>query len=251
MLANPVWVALLTLGVPADAGEEVYDRLVRSTTLILGTDGLGSGALVHKANRLVVTNDHVVEDSPDRVYVAFARYDDAGELVTDFSEYTKYLGKLLKTTGPSACIRRGEVIARKPSKDLALVRLDSLPDGVRSLRLAPKYAPTGSRVYTIGNSGAAGSNQLWRYTTGNVRGRSTQHVKLSGGTRPKPLHALVMETDAATNPGDSGGPVVNGRCELVGINCYGNTGSRLVSGHIDIDEVRKFLRDEVPDIDWP
>lgn len=255
MLLSTAWATvLLTATVPVSAaadGEQVYDRLVRSTTLILGRDGLGSGVLVHRAKRLVVTNDHVIEDSPDKLLVAFALFDSAGDLVADFEQYAKFTRKLSQAQGPPAHVRKAEVLARRPGKDLALLQLDSVPDSARSLRLSAKHAPTGSKVFTVGNSGAAGSNQLWRYTTGSVRGRSNQVVKLAGGSRPKAVNSLVMETDAPINPGDSGGPVVNDKCHLVGVNCFGNTGTRLVSGHIDVDEVRKFLRTEVPDIDWP
>jgi S1-C subfamily serine protease len=257
MLSTTAWATLLLTATtpvsvaPAD-GEQVYDRMVRSTTLILGKDGLGSGVLVHRARRLVVTNDHVVEGSPDRLLVAFALYDSAGDLVTDFAKYREFTNKLRQAQGPPAYIRKADVLARKPGKDLALLQLDSVPDSARSLRLSAKPAATGSRVFTVGNSGAGGSNMLWRYTTGNVRGRSNQTVRLHGGDRPKHIDSLVMETDAPINPGDSGGPVVNDKCHLVAVNCFGNAGgARLVSGHIDVDEVRKFLRTEVPDIDWP
>lgn len=256
MLSTTWATVLLTATTPVSvapaAGEQVYDRLVRSTTLILGKDGLGSGVLVHRARRLVVTNDHVVDGSTDKLLVAFALYDSAGELVTDFARYREFTAKLRQAEGPPAYIRKAEVLARKPGKDLALLQLDSVPDSARSLRLSVRPAATGSRVFTVGNSGAGGgSNLLWRYTVGNVRGRSNQAVTLHGGGRPKRIDSLVMETDAPTNPGDSGGPVVNDKCHLVAVNCFGNTGTRLVSGHIDVDEVRKFLRTEVPDIDWP
>lgn len=235
------------------AGEQVYERLVRSTTLILGQESLGSGVLVHRARRLVLTNDHVIEESPDSVYVAFALFDPAGQPVSDLAQYAQSSRRFRTTQGGlPPHVRKAEVVARRPAKDLALLRLNGVPDSARSLRLAARPAPTGSQVYTVGSSGAGvGNNLLWRYTTGNVRGRSTQQLRLVGGSQPKTLNSLVMETDAAINPGDSGGPVVNVQCHLVGVNCFGNTGSRLVSGHIDVEEVRKFLRAEVPDIDWP
>ena len=249
MLATIILATLAPAAPPA--GEQVYDRLVRSTVLVLGEHGLGSGVMVHRARRLVLTNDHVIEDSPDTMLVAFALYDSAGDLVSDFKQYATFTRKVGRAEGRPAHVRPATLLARRPSKDLALLQLDGVPDSARSLKLAPKFAPTGSQVYTVGNSGTGGSNQLWRYTTGNVRGRSTQQTKLLGGDQPKKIDSLVTETDLPISPGDSGGPLVDAKCQLVGVNCFGNNSARVVSGHIDIEEVRKFLRSAVPDIDWP
>jgi S1-C subfamily serine protease len=55
------------------------------------------------------------------------------------------------------------------------------------------------------------------------------------------VEALVVETQVPTNPGDSGGPVVNERGELVAITQSNDTKQRLVSYHIDAGELRAFL----------
>ncbi len=53
---------------------------------------------------------------------------------------------------------------------------------------------------------------------------------------------MILETDAPVNPDDSGGAVVNDRCELVAVVSHGRLLNQLVSGHIDVEEVRYLLR---------
>jgi len=50
-----------------------------------------------------------------------------------------------------------------------------------------------------------------------------------------------LDTTSATNPGDSGGPMVNDRVELVAVVSGGEAEQRLVSHNIDLPEVRSFL----------
>ncbi|GIW81764.1 MAG: hypothetical protein KatS3mg105_3571 [Gemmatales bacterium] len=47
----------------------------------------------------------------------------------------------------------------------------------------------------------------------------------------------------ATNPGDSGGPVVNDKCELVGVNSWISLKEQNVNAAVDIREVRRFVED--------
>jgi hypothetical protein len=53
--------------------------------------------------------------------------------------------------------------------------------------------------------------------------------------------AKVIETDSATNPGDSGGPLLNDKGELVGVTHGGAINAQLVSTFIDVSEVKTLL----------
>ncbi len=55
------------------------------------------------------------------------------------------------------------------------------------------------------------------------------------------VDAQVIETQAPLNPGDSGGPVVNDRGEVVGVNAAGKANAQLVSLCIDVAEVKALL----------
>jgi S1-C subfamily serine protease len=106
---------------------------------------------------------------------------------------------------------RFEIVGRDPLSDLAVLRLD-----LRDLQQAHLGDAAGLRVgqlvVAIGNPlGFAGS-----VTAGVVSalGRALP-VSLGRGTR---LVENVIQTDAALNPGNSGGALVDGSGSVVGIN---------------------------------
>lgn len=220
-------------GTPSDleppkplTGEQIYPRLLQNTALLSTGDSLGSGVLVHTGERLVITNYHVVREE-QALTAMFPAYDPTRNLITSPDYYAKNSG----TIGIPAT-----VILRKPGKDLAVLRLKWLPDGVRPAPLATKPAPPGAEVFSVGASGV-GRNLLWALASGKVKGRSDQTFDAPWGK----VSAAIMETDAGVNHGDSGGPVVNNRGELVGVVAHALTKQRQVSGNIDITEIRAVL----------
>jgi S1-C subfamily serine protease len=141
--------------------------------------GLGSGIVI-SPDGLVLTNSHVVGSSKQ------IRVRDTEGFVTD-----------------------AQVLGVDPDTDLALLRAD----GVRDLPYASlgnsKQLRRGQLVVAIGNPLGFEST----VTTGVVSalGRSIRSV--SGRTIED-----VIQTDAALNPGNSGGPLVSSNAEVIGIN---------------------------------
>jgi hypothetical protein len=222
-------------------GEEINLRLLKSTAFIVtaeaGGIGCGSGSLIHADRKLVLTNYHVVGET-NRTLVFFPEYDGKKELITSPRWYFDGLKKVGM---------RGKVIARNPRLDLAVLELDKLPEHIVELPLSVRPAATGSSVYSLGGSGvnlrgvggaAADAGALWRLTTGTVRGRHRETHQYSDGQR---VDAMMLETQSPVNPGDSGGPTVNDRGELVGVVASYSSKDRLVSQSIDLTEVREFL----------
>lgn len=219
-------------------GGKVYKQAVPSVVWVHSTRarGLatGSGSLIDRERRLVLTNYHVVEDTANAT-VFFPVFRD-GQPVPEKSYYKDRLARLAF---------RGKVIALDKQADLALIQLETLPDDVEALPLAATSPSPGDTVHSIGNTGRSGA--LWGYVKGTVR--QVYRKKWKAQLDPKRVlsfEAKVIETDSPTNPGDSGGPLLNDKGELIGVTQGGATDVQLVSFFVDISEVKQLLaRDEV------
>ncbi len=141
--------------------------------------GLGSGIVI-SPDGLVLTNNHVVGSSKE------IRLRDIEGIVTD-----------------------ARVLGVDPDTDLALLRAD----GVRELPYASlgnsKSLRRGQLVVAIGNP--LGFESTVTAGVVSALGRSIRSV--TGRTIED-----VMQTDAALNPGNSGGPLVSSAAEVIGIN---------------------------------
>ena len=94
---------------------------------------------------------------------------------------------------------QGEIVRRDPKNDLALVHVNGRPDGARPLWQKPVRGKpkTGDQLLLVGSPyGLSGT-----VTTGVVS-RVTKRA---------------VQTDAAANPGNSGGPAVDRKGSLVGV----------------------------------
>ena len=97
----------------------------------------------------------------------------------------------------------GEVIRRDPRNDLALIRIEGRPPGAAPLwqRAQRRHPKAGSQLLLVGSPFGLGGT----VTTGVVS-RVTPHL---------------VQTDAAANPGNSGGPAVDRDGRVVGILVMG------------------------------
>jgi S1-C subfamily serine protease len=217
-----------TVAAQADAGEKIYQRVLRSTVWVIAGTTTGTGSLVDGPRRLVVTNHHVVGDKQnvDVLFPAFRN----GRVVAERDYYIKNTQRI-----------RGRVVMRDGRRDLAVIQLDGLPADALPLPLAKDSAAPGQRVHSVGNPSVSGA--LWVYTAGNVRQVYQRSFKLKDG---REINARVVETQSPINSGDSGGPVVNDSAELVAVvQSYEGNDARLVSTFIDVTEVRAMLAGDV------
>jgi CBS domain-containing protein len=217
----------------------VYEQILRSTGLVLvqyQKTGLGGTCwVVDRQRRLVITNCHVTNDrklgNPQAVIVFFPHYS-GGKLVRNFNTYLKELPAI-----------RAWVVATDVRRDLSLLQLESIPDDVQALPLARRAPRAGARVYSLGNSGMAtkvgkitDKSNLWRFAQGKM-------VRVEFFRAPKkawPVASKCIRLRSRIDHGDSGGPVVNKRGELVGVVSLSNL--RTLAWCIHVAEVKRFLR---------
>jgi V8-like Glu-specific endopeptidase len=229
---------LLIPSLRADDGDgaKVYKKVIHSVVWIHSTRdrGLatGSGTLIDQKKRLILTNYHVVEDNP-RAKVFFPDFRD-DKPIAEKRHYSDRASRLAIS---------GRVIAIEKSVDLALIQLDRLPEGTNAVSLAAKTPEPGQSVHSIGNTGK--SDALWGYVPGKVRQVYKHEWSAQlGSNRLLRCRGEVVETDSATNPGDSGGPLLNDAGELVGVTHGGATNAQLLSTFISLTEVKKVLKSE-------
>jgi S1-C subfamily serine protease len=239
LLVVGLLACLPSLAVRAD--EKVYRQVIPGTVLFYysygdGRVGSGSGVLVDADRRIVATAQHVVDPltraGKTRISVMFPQWDKNKKIITDAIYYKKHMSRLQVP---------GTVIYQNRTKDLALVQLDKLPPQAKAIPLADDSDPSpGERIHVLGNStffhgGAFG------YSTGTVR-NMYYYNKKTFFTVPYVFFALAHH--APTNRGDSGGPVVNSKGQLVGIISQGTTGSgdeQVIDHSVHVREIRRAL----------
>jgi 2-alkenal reductase len=159
------------------------------------SQGAGSGFLISD-DGYIVTNNHVIAGAV-RVTVVFFNGIEA----------------------------QAEIIGTDPDSDLAVIQVQDLPEGVRSLELGDSDAvQVGELVIAIGNPfGQQGS-----MTTGIVSavGRVLP-TRVTQFSVPQ-----AIQTDAAINPGNSGGPLLNLLGQVIGVNAQIATGGTPASAGV-------------------
>ena len=192
---------------PELSAEQIYDQTIHSVVWIHAGDFTGSGVLIDSRRKLVVTNQHVIENT---LWVdVFFPYKQNGlvKKKTDFYERNKaFLER-------NRYLTKGKVIAQNARTDLAIVQLVEIPATARKVqhdfsRNVEDRMRQGDKVHIFGNPG----ERLWNWTQGTFR-QAWRVCDFDDGTSL--VGCLEIEGDA--HPGNSGGPILNGQGTLIGV----------------------------------
>lgn len=139
--------------------------------------GQGSGFIIDKQGH-ILTNNHVVEG--------------AQSVEVTLANKNHYKAKVLGTD---------------KAHDLALLQINNAPDLQPAVLADSAHLAVGQRVYAIGNPfGFQGT-----MTRGIIS--ALRSIELPSGVKID----NAIQTDAAVNPGNSGGPLLNSHGEVIGI----------------------------------
>jgi putative serine protease PepD len=142
----------------------------------------GTGVVLNEKG-LILTNDHVVKN--------------ATSITIDAS-------------GSSKVTRSAKLVGEEANEDLALISVDPSGLGLKALTLtSSSSAQVGDAVYAIGNP--YGLEETLTRGIVSALGREIEApdgAKITG----------AIQTDAALNPGNSGGPLLNEEGDVIGVN---------------------------------
>ncbi len=181
--------------------------------------GGGTGFIVSK-DGLVLTNKHVVFDK-EADYTVFT------------NEGKKY---------------RAKVLAKDPVQDLAILKIEPekklSKEGEISFQSFPVAKLGNSDELEIGQTVIAIGNALGEFrntvSVGVISGLG-RRITASGGGFVETLED-VIQTDAAINKGNSGGPLLNLKGEVIGINTAMVMGAQSIGFAIPINKAKRDIQ---------
>lgn len=169
--------------------------------------GAGSGFIV-SSDGLILTNKHVVSDTT-------ADY----TVITNNGK--KYPAK---------------VLARDPVQDLALIKIDGTAPFPTVVLGDSSTVQTGQSVIAIGNALGQFDNSV---SVGVVSGQ--QRTIIAGDMTSSETLENLIQTDAAINEGNSGGPLLNLKGEVIGVNTAIAQGAQNIGFVIPINLAKRDI----------
>ncbi|MEZ7820904.1 MAG: trypsin-like peptidase domain-containing protein [Patescibacteria group bacterium] len=175
--------------------------------------GGGSGFIISE-DGIIVTNRHVVDDESAMYSVVLN------------NEKTYDL----------------DVLARDTVNDVAICKIKNLKDKLKPLQLGDSdQLKLGQTVIAIGNALAEYRNTVTKGIVSGV-GRNISAGSYYSGTSE--VLENVIQTDAAINSGNSGGPLINLSGEVIGINTAVSSQGQNIGFAIPVNSV-KYVIDSV------
>ena len=200
----------------------VADLVSPATVLVLNqgrngaTQGVGTGFIID-ADGVIVTNNHVVSGAQS-VKVQLAGAD--GQT---------FAAQVIGTDAPT---------------DLAVLRIDASNLPTVALGSSSDLG-VGEWVVAIGNALALDGGPSVTAGVVSALGRDVEQAASGGAPGQAAASAIALydliQTDAAINEGNSGGPLVNLAGEVVGINTLGTSEAQGIGFAIAIDEAKPII----------
>lgn len=202
-------------GAIASVADKVAPSVVSITTTSNRTssgysmEGAGTGVIVSK-DGYVMTNNHVI--------------DGAGEVSVVLSDGTEYDDV--------------KIIGSDPLNDIAFIKIQGVSNLTAAILGNSSQLRIGQRVVAIGNALGQFQNTV---TSGIISGTGRPLVASSSDGQSSESLTDLIQTDAAINSGNSGGPLVDLSGRVIGINTAVATDANGIGFAIPINATRGIL----------
>ena len=178
----------------ASGGIEVLNVAEKSTFRIVNytAGATGTGFVINKEG-YVITNNHVTEDGGDNFVI-----------INRFSKYKNV--KLIKTY---------------PKKDISILKISNYNSNEFVKLQKPSTIVMGPQAFTLGYPG--GSDIMGDFSTTSAtlkQGVVSKLLETNGDEWKFDFGFKLIETDAAINSGNSGGPLLSNKGHVIGINTF-------------------------------
>ncbi len=227
-----------TTGTLGAGGNDRFLQWRMATVIVRSPNGWGSGAFI-SGDGWLLTNHHVVADAAQVAALT------GSPAILDVITAGLVDGRIKPQAPLHATIYRID-----PVHDLTLLKLDSLPPGRKQV----PYFPLASQIREGEDCFVIGSQHggpAWWVRSGNVSQLFDFPEDLSdvaagvasSGANIDRNQATVVVTDARVSPGDSGGPLLNAKGELMGLTfaTSANQSGGSVGWHIALQHLRSFV----------
>jgi putative serine protease PepD len=172
--------------------DDVEPSVVSISVQAQGGGDQGSGEVIDGDGH-VLTNNHVVAPAAD-----------GGQIQVALSDARVFPAKL---------------VGADPVTDLAVVQVQGAPDDLRALRFGDSAAlRVGQPVMALGNPLGLSHTVTLGIVSALDRPVTTQNPDASSAQQGTPVVTNAIQTDAAVNPGNSGGALVDSSGRLIGVN---------------------------------
>ncbi len=231
---NPILIALGALGLvlvgiliasaiggggsDEKSNSELVSEAKPSTVLVVSEidgqrTGNGSGWVYNAEEGLIVTNAHVVDGS-EQFEVGVDGYED---------------------------LRPATVVGVAPCDDLAVLKVD-VTKGLKTLPLGSQSdIEQGDKLLTIGYPGNGTTEDEIQVTDGVVSVVETRADEAALADPDFAVYPNVIQTDAAINAGNSGGPAISDEGKLIGVNTLASLQTQNQNFAIGVDRVKEVV----------
>ena len=211
--------ANFTEGSIADIAEKVSKSVVSIVTSVKATNVFGQSydsaaagtGIIATGDGYIITNKHVI--------------DGASSISVVLDDGTTY--------------EDVELAATDPLNDIAFLKIKGVSDIAAATLGDSKTLTVGQQVIAIGNALGQYQNTV---TAGIISGLGRSVMAADSTGRNAETLSDMIQTDAAINSGNSGGPLVNAAGQVIGVNTATSTTAENMGFAIPISSVKGMLK---------